>query len=104
MRVSMDVFSESKNDLNGGSANPAFNRDKYIKYYGKHILVVKGISDDGQWIIVYDPNVFGEPGPNNSKYWYSNGIAKGKDRYYQFSEFSKAMTGGIEIHCSPSSC
>ncbi|MFH1098041.1 MAG: PEGA domain-containing protein [Candidatus Desantisbacteria bacterium] len=71
------------------SNDPKENKGRYYEYSGGHFVVVKGISNDGKWIIVYDPNVWGEY--PNEKYWYSNKNPKGKDRYYDATEFSNAL-------------
>jgi len=91
------------NDIDGKSDDPALHYDRYCSFteeHQGHFIVVKGISDDGNWIIVYDPSVWGSyPYP---KYWYSNGEPKGKERYYKLSEFSNAINSrGIEILPEP---
>jgi len=92
----LDIDSESDDD-------PALHYDRYCSFTEElqgHFIVVKGISDDGNWIIVYDPGVWGSY--PYSKYWYSNGEPKGKERYYKLSEFSNAINSrGIEILPEP---
>ena len=93
--VTMGSFGKGP-DIDGASSNPAFNYDRYHSYSDGHVIIVKGISNDGQWIIAYDPNVFGSY--PYAKYWYSNGVPKGKERYYRVSEFINALqTRGYEI-------
>ncbi|MBU4510286.1 hypothetical protein KJ830_04470, partial [bacterium] len=100
--VKMLCFSPGL-DIDPESDDPALNYDRYCSFTEElqgHFIVVKGISDDGNWIIVYDPGVWGSyPYP---KYWYSNREPKGKERYYKLSEFSNAINSrGIEILAEP---
>ena len=100
--VKMLCFSPGL-DIDPESDDPALHYDRYCSFTEElqgHFIVVKGISDDGNWIIVYDPGVWGSyPYP---KYWYSNGEPKGKERYYKLSEFSNAISSrGIEILAEP---
>jgi hypothetical protein len=94
-----DISAGSDLDTGGTDASNRYNR--YSSFTGYHVLVVKGISDDGNWVIVYDPNVF-----SGAKYWYSNGQAKGKDRYYNYNNFATAFANNgnsaIEITEVPS--
>lgn len=89
--------------VNNYDDNPANHYHRYNDYNSGHFVVVKGISSDGNWVIVHDPNVWG--GPGNTKYWYSNGQPKGKDRYYSYSEFTTAFArngnNAIEILDTP---
>ena len=93
--VTMSCFSPGL-DIDSKSDDPDLHYNRYSSFSGGHFIIVKGISDDGNWIIVYDPNVWGSyPYP---KYWYSNGEPKGKERYYKLSEFYNAINSrGIEI-------
>jgi len=93
--VTMSCFGQGL-DIDSTSDDPALHYDRYSSFSGGHFIIVKGISDDGNWIIAYDPNVWGSyPYP---KYWYSNGEPKGKERYYKLSEFYNAINSrGIEI-------
>jgi len=100
--VEMLCFSPGL-DIDPESDDPALHYDRYCSFteeHQGHFIVVKGISDDGNWIIVYDPGVWRSyPDP---KYWYSNGEPKGKERYYKLSEFSNAINSrGIEILAEP---
>ena len=100
--VEMLCFSPGL-DIDSESDDPALHYDRYCSFteeHQGHFIVVKGISDDGNWIIVYDPGVWRSyPDP---KYWYSNGEPKGKERYYKLSEFSNAINSrGIEILAEP---
>lgn len=68
------------------STDPSQHFGRYNVYTEGHWLVLKGISDDGGWVVVNDPNVFG-----GSLYWYSDGTPKGASRYYPYSEFATAF-------------
>ncbi|MCL4459122.1 MAG: C39 family peptidase [Chloroflexi bacterium] len=68
-------------------SDPGQRYDRYYSYSGGHAIVVKGVSADGQWLTVYDPNVW----DGNGIYWYSDGTPKGKDRYYRTAEVATAM-------------
>jgi LysM repeat protein len=69
-------------------SSPAGNTNRYHRYDQSHWLVLKGISADGQWVIVHDPNVW----DGNGVYWYSGNLAKGRDRLYRYSELAAAIT------------
>jgi len=83
------------------NSNPALNYGRYYKYSSGHWLVVRGITSDGAWVKVYDPNVWA-----SGKYYYSDGTPKGKDRLYSYSEFATAFAQNsnwaIEITMAPS--
>lgn len=89
-------------DIDGASADPSIRTGRYYSGVEGHWLIVKGVSPDGKYFLVYDGNVWGAPG--YAKYWYSNGKPKGLDRWYLASEVEKGMlyngyTGshGVEI-------
>lgn len=86
-------------------ASPAALRfGRYYSFDEAHSVVVKGVTEDRGWFIVYDPNVW----DGNASYWYSDGTPKGKDRYYPVGEFARGMADlgdspkGLEIMSSPS--
>ncbi len=92
-------------DLAGASTDPALNHGRYSTFVGPHWVVVKGVSSDGRYFIVHDPNVWGSaPNPG---YWYSDGSAKGEDRLYLASELEAGMSAlsspGLEITSTPGS-
>ncbi|MHB1296140.1 MAG: LysM peptidoglycan-binding domain-containing protein [Anaerolineae bacterium] len=60
---------------------------RYYAYSQSHWLVLKGFSADGQWVICNDPNVW----DGNGVYWYSNGLPKGKNRLYRYTELANAI-------------
>jgi len=99
--VRMSAFSYGP-DRDGVSSSSVHHFSKYRTYEGGHFLVVKGFSSDGKWVIVYDPLVFGT-GAGDARYWYSNGVPKGKNRYYLVSEFRSAIAGwhALEILSTP---
>jgi len=76
-------------DVNGASTDPSIRIGRYETTATDHWFVVKGVSADGKYFIVYDGNVWS--GPGTAKYWYSDGTPKGLDRYYLVSEVAAAM-------------
>ncbi|NLD44149.1 MAG: hypothetical protein GX657_11720 [Chloroflexi bacterium] len=68
-------------------SDPAVFTGRYDSFEGHHWLVVKAFTTDGQWAVVYDPNVW----DGNGVYWYSNGVPKGRARYYR----AEQLLGGI---------
>jgi len=68
-------------------SDPSSHYDRYYSYDSGHFVVVKGISDDNNWSIVHDPNVW----DGNGIYWYSDDTAKGRSRYYSYSNFASAF-------------
>ncbi|MFN8534927.1 MAG: hypothetical protein U0556_15425 [Dehalococcoidia bacterium] len=60
---------------------------RYSSYAGAHSIIVKGISADGQWLTVYDPNHW----DGNPVYLFGDGTPKGKDRLYKTSEVAVGM-------------
>ena len=65
-------------------SDPSDHFNRYNSYIDGHYVVVKGISQDGNWVIVQDPNVW----DGNNKYWYSDNTAKGRGRYYDYQSFA----------------
>lgn len=92
-------------DYQQGSSPPALRFGRYYPFDGPHSVVVKGVTEDKGWFIVYDPNVW----QGNAIYWYSDSTPKGKDRYYPVAEFARGMADlgdfpqGLEILASPAS-
>lgn len=89
-------------DVEGASADPTLRTGRYSSFGGNHWIVVKGVSPDGRYFVVYDGNVWSSP--QNHTYWYSDGTPKGLDRYYLASQVEAGMyafgtTGskGVEI-------
>ncbi|MEN6478292.1 MAG: hypothetical protein ABFD20_01480, partial [Anaerolineales bacterium] len=84
------------------NSSPTANTGRYYSFSGGHWLVVRGLSDDGNWVKVYDPNVWA-----SGKYYYADGTPKGKDRLYRYSEFAQAFAQNsnwaIEITMTSSS-
>ena len=75
-------------------SDPAVFFGRYYDYDGSHWLVIKGFSADGQWAIVYDPNVWDGDGT----YWYSNGVPKGRARWYRTEQLLGAVVAlGYEV-------
>ncbi|MDP2727887.1 MAG: C39 family peptidase, partial [Dehalococcoidia bacterium] len=90
-------------DYQKGSSSPSLRFGRYYAFDGPHSVVVKGVTGDKGWFIVYDPNVW----DGNPIYWYSDGTPKGKDRYYPVGEFAQGMADlgdspkGLEILTNP---
>lgn len=74
-------------DLDKSNSDSSQNRGRYI-YPKHHLLVIKGFTSDNQWVITYDPDVFGQ---DVGRYWYSNKAPKGKDRQYKYSEVADGL-------------
>ncbi|MDP9383292.1 MAG: 3D domain-containing protein [Chloroflexota bacterium] len=90
-------------DVGGRSADPTLRTGRYDSFAAPHWIVVKGVTSDARYFVVYDGNVWG--GPGNRRYWYSDGTPKGIDRLYLASEVQAAMVAnssptsikGVEI-------
>lgn len=82
-------------------SSPTDRDGRFYEYTDGHFVIVKGISSDGNWVIVHDPNVW----DGNGKYWYSDYSAKGQSRYYSYSSFVTAFAHNgnqaIEILTTP---
>ncbi|MCS7001464.1 MAG: hypothetical protein NZ518_01315 [Dehalococcoidia bacterium] len=74
-------------DLGLPRSAPNQRTGRYSTYTGAHSIVVKGVSADGQWLTVYDPNHW----DGNPAYVYADGTPKGKNRLYRTSEVAKGM-------------
>lgn len=72
-------------------SDPANHFNRYHENGEDHWVVVKGISDDESWVIVYDPLAF----DGNGLYWYSDDTAKGRERYYSYSDFKQAFANNL---------
>jgi hypothetical protein len=78
----------------GQARSPVKNRQgRYSSYAGAHSIVVKGISADGQWLTVYDPNHW----DGNATYLYADGTPKGRDRQYKTSEVAAGMRDLVDF-------
>jgi hypothetical protein len=75
-------------DYEMGHSDPASSCHKYRAYDEDHWVVVRGITDDGRWIIVHDPYVF-----ERDVYWHAGdpGPPKGRNRAYLALEFAAAF-------------
>ncbi len=88
--VALDMRAISPGvDLNGASTDPSIRIGRFESVAREHWIVIKGITPDENYFIVYDGNVWG--GPGNPVYWYSDGTPKGMDRYYAVNEVEKGM-------------
>ncbi|MBA2363299.1 MAG: carbohydrate binding domain-containing protein [Chloroflexia bacterium] len=86
--VNMDRISQGT-DIDGASTDPALRTGRFDNFSGAHWIVIKGVSPDGKYFVVYDGNVWGSPA--NSTYWYNDGTPKGLDRLYRVSEVEAGM-------------
>jgi hypothetical protein len=88
-------------DITSPYSDPANHYNRYYDYTSGHILIANGISQDGNWVTVQDPNVWN----GNGRYWYSDSTAKGRGRYYNYSNFASAFANNgnvaIEITETP---
>jgi hypothetical protein len=76
-------------DLGDGETDPREHCYKYVDYDLGHWVVAHRITDDGNWVIVYDPYVF-----DRDIYWYRGKVGelpKGWNRYYPYPEFKSAF-------------
>ncbi|MGD2177436.1 MAG: NBR1-Ig-like domain-containing protein [Anaerolineae bacterium] len=87
--VKMSKMTEEGPDCDGKGNSPEQHCHKYRSHSGGHWMVVHTLTDDAEWVIVHDPYVFRSP-PDRT-YWYSNGLPKGRNRYYLYSEFQGAF-------------
>lgn len=74
-------------DLGQARSSPKNRTGRYSAYSSAHSIVIRGVSADGQWLTVYDPNNW----DGNPVYMYSDGTPKGKDRLYKTSEVAAGM-------------
>ena len=66
--VGLDMRQVSRGaDVNGASTDPSLRTGRYETTADLHWIVVKGLSSDGQYFLVYDGNVWG--GPTSRTYW-----------------------------------
>lgn len=76
-------------DYDGASASPNQRTGRYYRYAGGHYFVIRGISADGGYYRVHDPNVYLPSG--YPRYWYGDGSPKGRDRLYPRGQVWAAM-------------
>ena len=102
--VQMTKIERGK-DFETAHTSPSDHFDKY-RSADLHILVVKGVVYDSnkEWIVVYDPYVFGKSSTATNKYYYKDDTPKGKDRYYSYDDFKAAFeaNGNKAIEIIPS--
>ncbi len=104
--VALDMRKVSPGaDVDGRSADPSLRTGRYETYATLHWIVVRGVTSDGRYFVVYDGNVWG--GPGNPLYWYSDGTPKGMNRYYAVDQVQRGMfvfgadtSKGFEIYPS----
>lgn len=84
--INMPKMETQGQDYREGGTDPREHCDKYVDCNLGHWVVVHGITSDGRWVIVHDPDVF-----DGGKYWYSGHLPKGQNRYYRYSEFEAAL-------------
>ncbi|MDP9351331.1 MAG: 3D domain-containing protein, partial [Chloroflexota bacterium] len=101
--VALDMGKVSRGrDADGASTDPTLRTGRFETRARQHWIIIKGVSADGRYFVVYDGNVWG--GPGNATYWYSDGTPKGLDRLYLASEveagmstFGTSVSKGVEI-------
>ncbi len=76
-------------DYNGTSASPNQRSGRYYDFAGGHYLIIRGVTQDGEYYRVHDPLVFLPFG--YAKYWYADDSPKGRDRLYPVEEVHAAM-------------
>ncbi|MDP2950203.1 MAG: fibronectin type III domain-containing protein, partial [Chloroflexota bacterium] len=79
----------ARSDYLTPNSDAASYYDRFYSYTSGHFVVAKGVSSDGNWVIVRDPDVW----DGNGVYWYSNLAAKGLSRYYSYSNLATALDG-----------
>jgi hypothetical protein len=80
-------------DAGQARSSPKTRTGRYSTYAGAHSIIVKGVSADGQWLTVYDPNHW----DGNPTYLYADGTPKGKDRLYKTSEVAAGMRALVDF-------
>lgn len=80
-------------DAGQARSSPKTRTGRYSSYAGAHSIIVKGVSADGQWLTVYDPNHW----EGNPTYLYADGTPKGKDRLYKTSEVAAGMRDLVDF-------
>ena len=80
-------------DAGQARSSPKLRTGRYSPYAGAHSIIVKGVSADGQWLTVYDPNHW----DGNPMYLYADGTPKGKDRLYKTSEVAAGMRALVDF-------
>jgi hypothetical protein len=93
-RINTSVISKG-DDFGRANTNPRIRHGKYASLDYEpgtsHWVVIRGIGRDdlGRWVIVHDPYVF-----NEGIHWYSDDMAKGRNRYFAYTEFEEALVAG----------
>ncbi|MCS6802210.1 MAG: hypothetical protein RMM58_12365 [Chloroflexota bacterium] len=80
-------------DAGQARSSPRERTGRYSTYAGAHSIIVKGVSADGQWLTVYDPNHW----DTNPIYFYADGTPKGKNRLYKTSEVAAGMRALVDF-------
>ncbi len=76
-------------DYEGRTSSPGQRRGRYYRFSGGHYFVIKGVTEDGAYYRVHDPNVYLPLG--YATYWYADGMPKGRDRLYPREQVWAAM-------------
>lgn len=80
-------------DINTGRSPVKMRTGRYSSYTGAHSIIVRGVSADGQYLTVYDPNHW----DGNPIYLYADGTPKGRDRLYKTSEVAAGMKALLDF-------
>ncbi len=68
------------------TTNPNARVGRYYEFQWGHLVMVRGISDDGRYVACYDPQVF----VDKPEHWTKSGQPRGKDILYRTSDFEAA--------------
>jgi hypothetical protein len=86
--VTMDRIAPGP-DYEGRGNTPSQRSGRYYAFGGGHYLVITGLTEDGAYYRVHDPNVYLPMG--YAIYWYADDGPKGRDRLYPRAEVWAAM-------------
>lgn len=82
-------------DFNQAGSDPRRRRGRYaadLPDDGRHWVVVRGVTEDGGWVIVHDPFVL-----DRDQHWYAQDLPKGRNRYFRYEEFEASLAGGAAL-------
>lgn len=68
------------------SLTPESRVGRYYEFQWGHLLMVRGISNDGRYVVCYDPQVF----VDKPEHWTKAGQPRGKDVLYRIGDFEEA--------------
>jgi hypothetical protein len=68
------------------TVSPSARVGRYYEFQWGHLLMIRGITDDGHYVVCYDPQVF----VDKPEHWTKTGQPRGKDILYRVSDFDAA--------------